>query len=352
MTRRWGIPDGKVVSLLCRGVYGKMVEWGAARLSGGVRESLRRHVHGQFSSGLADYVPRDADVFIGLASYSLEALRWARKNGMKAVIDHGSLYASVERRLLEEEREIWGMPPGSELPPDWLIAKEDEEFKTADRIMLLSQAAKRSLVEAGFPAEKIFVNPCGVDLSAFQPGPKNDGVFRVIQCGRIRAVKGVQYLLKAFDELRLPNSELWFIGGGLESSSSLQRIIEGYRAENIAFKPSVPQSELHKLYSQGSVSVLASVSDGFGMVVPQAMACGLPVIVTENVGAADLVTSGHDGFVVPIRDVEALKEKMVALYRDQEMCRAMGQNARLSVQSGYTWNDYGDRLMGFLKELR
>ncbi len=350
MTRRWDIPDEKVVSLLCRGAYGRLVGWGGAVLSRRVRDSLKRHVHGQFSSRLAHCVPRDADVFIGLASYCLEAVGWARKNGVKAVVDHGSLYAPVERRLLEEEREIWGMRPGPDLPADWLIEKQDEEFRAADRIMLLSQVAKRGMVEGGFPAEKIFVNPCGVDLSEFQPGPKNDRVFRVIQCGGIRAEKGVQYLLKAFDELRLPNSELWFIGGGLESSS-LQRIIREYRSDNIVFKGSVPRSQLQKLYSQGSVSVLASVADGFGMVVPQAMACGLPVIVSENVGAADLVTSEHDGFVIPIRDVEALKEKIVALYRNQEMCRTMGYNARRSVQTGYTWDDYGDRLLGFLKEL-
>ena len=81
------------------------------------------------------------------------------------------------------------------------------------------------------------------------------------------------------------------------------------------------------------------------------MACGLPVIVTENVGAADIVGDGVNGFVIPIRDVEALKERLLCLYEDAERRQHMGQAASDTVARGYTWDDYGDRLSRNLMEL-
>ncbi len=133
------------------------------------------------------------------------------------------------------------------------------------------------MVEEGVPKEKILVNPCGVALDQFRPGIKADKVFRIIQCGSINHRKGVHLLLRAFHELRLPNAELWLVGGDPEISE-LAPIIKRYRTDSVRFIGAVPQSELPLLYQQASISVLASVADGFGMVVPQAMACGLPVI--------------------------------------------------------------------------
>lgn len=81
------------------------------------------------------------------------------------------------------------------------------------------------------------------------------------------------------------------------------------------------------------------------MVQLQAMACGLPLICTQNTGGDDLVEDGKEGFVVPIRDVEALKEKILYLYEHQDICYEMGQAAKSKVQQGFTWDDYGKRIM-------
>jgi len=75
----------------------------------------------------------------------------------------------------------------------------------------------------------------------------------------------------------------------------------------------------------------------------QAMACGLPVICTQNTAGEDLVRDGRDGYVIPIRDVEALKEKLLFFYENPELRRAMGESARERVGKDHSWEDYGNR---------
>ena len=347
-TRRWGISDDKTVSLVANGLLGRLARGTSRCLSVRQQSTLVQRHHDWFSRRIAKHLSPDSDIFIGLSSFCLEALQYARREGMMTIVDHGSLHMKTERRLLNEECERWGFPLVPELPPDWLVDKEDSEFQEADHIFVLSQAAKRSMVENGIHGEKVFINPCGVDLSIFHKSEKHDCVFRVIQCGGIHPRKGVHYLLKAFTELKLPNSELWFVGGGIEHSV-LRPFIEQYRADNIRFLGPVPQGKLPAVYSQGSLFVLASLADGFGMVVPQAMACGLPVIVTENVGAADIVRDGCTGYVVPTRNVEALKQKLLLLYEDQAWRECMGERAHVYAQEFLGWEAYGKRLVGYLR---
>ena len=103
--------------------------------------------------------------------------------------------------------------------------------------------------------------------------------------------------------------------------------------------------------SQGSVFCLASIEEGLAMVQPMAMACGLPVICTTNTGGADIVREGRDGFIVPIRDVDALKEKILYFYEHPDACRAMGESARLRVQAGFSWADYGNKMIAAYQKL-
>ena len=153
--------------------------------------------------------------------------------------------------------------------------------------------------------------------------------------------------MQAFYELNLPKSELWFIGGGLEDSP-LKSVIKKYQRPNIMFKGSYPQKQLQSLYAQGSVFVLASLSDGFGMVVPQAMACGLPVIVTTNVGAADIVTDEKNGLIVEACSVDALKDAILKLYESEETRMAYATNAQKEARKSMSWDNYGERLVNFL----
>lgn len=351
LTKKWGFCDNKIHSLFINGMHSYITNKISSYAPKFMGDLLRESVHNFFSSRLSRCLPLDSDIFIGLSSFCRDALIKAKKEGIIAIVDHGSLHERTEREILQEECEKFGFKPHGNWSQDWLIEKMDAEFAIADYVFVLSNIAKLSMIKNGVSEEKVFVNNCGVNISWFYPGVKDDKVFRVIQCSSIIPRKGIHYLLKAFYELNLPNSELWLIGGGLEKAMkdrSFKEIIKKYERPNILFKGTFPQAKLRELYIQGSVFVLASLADGFGMVIPQAMACGLPVITTENVGATDIIADGNNGYIIPAKNVDALKEKLLFLYENQDICVEMGKEGLRSVCNGYTWDDYGHRLLDFL----
>ncbi len=159
--------------------------------------------------------------------------------------------------------------------------------------------------------------------------------------------KRVHYLLQAFSELNLPNSELILIG---ERQKEMEPFLQKYQRDNIKCKGTFPEKELYKHYSQGSVFCLPSIEDGFGMVLGQALACGLPIICTENTGGPDLIENGKEGFIIPIRDVEKLKEKILILYKNPDLLKSMSEGAIRKAQKA-TWNEYGDRMINLYENL-
>jgi glycosyltransferase involved in cell wall biosynthesis len=194
----------------------------------------------------------------------------------------------------------------------------------------------------------VLVNNTGTDLSAFRQLPKTDDVFRVVVAGTLSLRKGSYYLLKAFCELKLPDAELVHLG---HVEDNVRPILEPYlknaSVRSLGFKP---VEELHRHYSQGSVFVMPSVEEGLAQVQTQAMACGLPLICSTNSGGADLI-SGDEGFVVPIRDVDAIKDKLSYLYEHRDACEHMGREAKRRVHDHFTWDQYGDRMIAIYHQL-
>jgi glycosyltransferase involved in cell wall biosynthesis len=107
---------------------------------------------------------------------------------------------------------------------------------------------------------------------------------------------------------------------------------------------SLPRSELYRLYRESSVLVFPSICDGFGMVVTEALAHGLPVITTDQVGAADLIVDGVNGWIVRAGDAEALRERMAHCLEQPEALRSMREAAE---RTGFkhSWKAYRKRLV-------
>jgi glycosyltransferase involved in cell wall biosynthesis len=291
------------------------------------------------------HIPEATDLFVGWSSFSLHSLSRAKRLGAKTIVERGSSHMLHQRDILLEEYGRFGLKARVAHPR--IVEKELVEYADADYISIPSQYVKRTFLERGVPANKLVHVPYGVNLARFHPVPKQDDTFRIIYCGSIGLRKGVHYLLQAFSELKLPQAELWLIGSMMDE----MRPFLAKFSSRVFHKGPFPESELHKYYSQGSVFCLASIEEGLAMVLPQAMACGLPVICTTHTGGEDMVRDGQDGFIVPIRDVEALKERILFFYSNRDACKEMGYSAQRRVKSGYTWVDYGNRMIGEYKRI-
>lgn len=302
--------------------------------------NLQFWFHEHFDQAVLKFISPASNLFAGWSSLCLYSLRRAKELGALTVVDRGSSHMEYQTKTLQEEYERWGLEFTATHPG--VYERELQEYAEADCIAIPSLFVKRTFLEKGIPESKLIHVPYGTSLAEFYPLPKEDSTFRVIHCGSITLRKGVQYLLQAFYELNLPDTELWLVGS---LSPEMEPFLAKYQSNRIILKGKHPQNQLSWLYSQCSVFCLASIEDGFGMVIPQAMACGLPVIHTTNTGGEDIVRNGVDGVCIPIRDVEALKEKILFFYENSERRVYMGNNALEQASKSLSWDDYGEKMI-------
>lgn len=328
----WGIENSKVRTVFTH----ELLSRGFRRIG---RSDLQHSLNSRYDRIAAGKLNIGADLFVGWSGMSLRSIVRAKELGAQTVVERSSAHIAIQNDILREEADLTGVRV--ELPDPRTIAQELEEYEQADYISVPSSFAFQSFLQRGFSPDRLLLAHFGVDVQQFRAIPKRDTKFRVIHSGSLILRKGVHYLLQAFHELRLKDAELWLIG---RPSPEIMPFLQRYGNANVILKGTFPQSQLYELYSQGSVLCLASVEEGLAMVIPQAMACGLAIICTLNTGANDIVRDSIDGFVVPIRDVEALKERLGFLYSHRNDTRQMGETARKRILQAFTWDDYGDQI--------
>lgn len=289
-----------------------------------------------FDRRIRNLLKEGCDIFHSWNSQCLSSLKEAKKRGIVTTVERSSSHILTQMELIKEEYETYGVSLKPEL--DVVIKRCLKEYEVADYISVPSRFVYDSFLKRGFAREKLILIPLGVDTEKYRPGEKRDKVFRVLFMGQISLRKGVQYLLKAFSELKLKNSELLLVGG---IGKDMKKIFQEY-GKKINLRQIPWSDDLEDICRQSSVFVFPSIEEGSALVNYIAMACGLPVITTFNAGSP--VRDGKDGFLVPIRDIEALKEKILYFYEKPQEIKAMGTSAREEIEN-YTWERYGDQLI-------
>jgi len=285
---------------------------------------------------------KHCDIFHGWLGYSLHTLTRLKGDGTKILIDIYAAHPSFRKEILSDEYERLHL--NYQLTDDPLREKYLKEIELADYLIAPSSHVYETCVWQGVPQDKITIIPFGVDIHRFKPIEKKDKVFRIIYVGAVSVNKGIYYLLEAFQQLGLPNSELVLIG---RLQSEFKPILTKYDGlfQHISH---VPNDQLTHWYGNSSVFAFPSLTEGFAMVINEAMACGLPSIVTENAGG--YVRDNMEGFVIPIRDIETLKEKILFFYENEDRRKEMGKSARKRVEQ-FTWERYGKKLIEFYESI-
>lgn len=302
-----------------------------------IDQEIAHWMHLGFGGYIAANLP-ECDLYMALSGTGLKAGRKVQRKGGVYVCDRGSSHIRYQANILKEEYARHNVT-FQDFDPRGLRV-EEEEYATADAITVPSSFARRSFIEMGVPEHKIHRVPYGVDLSRFYPtGTPDEHEFQVLFVGGACLRKGIPYLLESFARLRHPRKQLTFVGTIL---SDVEPVIRRYaQHQPITCTGPLPQSDVKDVLSRSHLLVLPSVEEGLALVQAQAMACGCPVIGTTNSGAEDLFDDGIEGFVIPIRDTEALTSRMQLLADDPDLRARMSAAALERVKGFGGWDSYG-----------
>ena len=272
---------------------------------------------------------------------ALHTFRAARAAGKKCFYDLPIGYWRAARQILGEEAErrpewVRTMPGLTDSPGK--LARKDKELRLADRIFVPSTFTKMTLAMCPFPIAPVDVLIFGGDdpmvpAASVDPQAKH-GALRVLFVGGLSQRKGIADLFEAVAMLGA-HVELTVIGrkpaeacAPLDSALGKHRWIE-----------SLPREQILAEMRAHDVFVFPSLFEGFGLVITEALSQGLPVITTSHTCGPDVLSEGEDGFIVPIRDPQAIVEKLELLHRDRARLSAMSEAARKKAES-LTWESY------------
>ena len=278
-----------------------------------------------------------ADAVYAYEGCALQTFREAKRHGVKALYELPSSFWYWEHKLLSEEAEL--SPNFSALLPKLrdsasLMERKDEELRLADYVFVPSGHVRRTL-ENVVPAERIRV----VNYGAPPIRRKKEDSFdrtrplRVLFVGALTQRKGIGYLLEAIDMLG-SQVELTIVGGRFLPNSRVDEACNRWR-----WFETLPHSRVLDLMQEADVLVLPSLAEGCALVVPEALACGLPVVVTPNTGSLEFVVDGREGYVVPIRSAEAIADRLSRLHCDRELLAEMSHRAHATAAKK-SWDNY------------
>ena len=275
---------------------------------------------------------QSCDLIMGVAGQTNLGFQTAKQKGAIAWLYCLNNYLPFMQQQIQQEMQFLSEPTVATMNPI-MLQRFLGECEQADLIVVLSEVAKQSFIQAGFAPNQVVILPPFVDTNKFRPTLNKDEVFRVLYVGTIEPRKGVPYLVDAFIKAEIPNSELLIVGG--TSTRALRIFMENTLSKHSNIKQEFwdfSRVDPTEVFGRCSVLVLPSVEDGFGLVALEAMACGLPVIVTSQCGAADLVENEVNGFVVPPRDIQAIADKLLFLADNEAIRQEMGKSARFTAK--------------------
>lgn len=273
-------------------------------------ESLRFRLHPWYDRWVRGQL-RPGDHIISSYGYANASFRWVREHGGRTFLDGGNSHPENFWSVISEEHQRWGCP----LPPfaPHHYRRSMEMMEHVDFVLSPSSYVTRSFLDRGFQPAQIIRNVYPLDLACFTPppGPRPpERPLTVISTGSVSLRKGTPYLLEAFRIIRRaePAARLLLTA---PVADSMKPVLQRYRDLPIEWSPGLPHAPLAERLRGADVFVLPSLEDGFARTVAEALACGLPVVTTPHTGASDLIRSGENGEVVPIRNPQAIADAVL-----------------------------------------
>jgi glycosyltransferase involved in cell wall biosynthesis len=272
-------------------------------------------------------------------------LRFAKLRQARTVLNiHGILQ-------LERRAEQWHEPVSF---IDWMLTLR--YYNLADRIVVNSEYMRNNVVVwYGVNRDKVAVIPNGVDLKMFAGSSDRimlEGDPSVLYVGHLSRLKGVDILIQAITKLKseLPNIKLHLVGHGNARYFAALARKEGIE-KYVVFHGLAEQSMLPSYYKSADICVFPSRHEGFGIVILEAMASGIPVIASDIPSFREIISNGSDGRLFKPEDADALSKEVIALYQNPHLRKELSRNA-FEKATMYSWENIADKYISLYKCLR
>jgi starch synthase len=299
-----------------------------------------------FDRWVASRFAFESDIFWGFQGSCLESLKAARAAGKTAVCEFATAHVTAAIRILSEEAEKhpeWAATISNLHFPDWYRERLEQEPHAADVCIAASGFTQQSLEEVGIPATKILQLPLAADLEQFQFAERRpDGPLKVLFVGGIGQRKGIKYLLEAVRQLNSAQIELSLLGPAPADPRPLEAYSNWY-----TYRGRTDQAGVVRQMQQADVLVLPSVFEGFGLVIVEAMATGLPVITSTHSCGPEVIREGIDGFLLKPDDVAGLSSRLAWCAEHRTPLAEMGRAAHEQAQL-FSWDSHRNKLAGLL----
>lgn len=281
---------------------------------------------------------KPCDVYIALGTvYKNSFVSAKRKFGAKTILEWGSKHIEEQQRILSEI-------PGVKKQPFYFTKRTLDGYNVVDYISIPSDHVKQSFIERGIVENKLLQNPYGVDLSMFSSTELEQGSkYDLIAVGAWSYQKGSDLLIEV---CRKNKFRLLHVGSLVD--------IPFPNDENMTHINSVDQRKLINYYTKARVFVLPSRQDGFGMVLSQALACGLPIVCSKNTGGKDLRNFLNNKKWIIVMQEYTLEELEGCILKALELSKfQVGVRSYLdNIQDKLTWKAYGKRYNETIMEIK
>jgi glycosyltransferase involved in cell wall biosynthesis len=314
--------------------------YAAVRLARGRRaRAIAMHALDAAVDAVAAALVEPCDVLVGMSGIALRTVDAVhRRYGATVFLERSSRHILSQRAILEA---IPGSGP--EPVPAASVRRELAGYERADVVSVPARHVAESFLERGFPEERLFVNPFGVDLEVFQPTPAPARPPTVVTTGAWSLQKGSDVLVEAWRGLPA-GTRLLHVGPVVD--------VPLPRDPHFTHVDAVPQNDLPRYYAQGHVFAMASRQEGLALVQVQALACGLQLVCTSRTGGADLSASAAAPGavrVVPPDDPARLRDAIAAALADLPP-PGTPRDLLGAGRATFSWRAYAERYAARMQE--
>jgi alpha-maltose-1-phosphate synthase len=291
-----------------------------------------------------------APLFWGFQGSSMLSLQKTKEKGGTAICELATAHVTYAQKILEEEMRL--MPEWADTISNVVFPKQyqyrlEQEPLIADKVIAASAFTKLSLMDAGIAEQKIVTLPLGAQIQhiPFDSSFKkiNDRPLRLLFAGTLTQRKGIAYLLEAMTRLKGKDVELHCIGHTFGGEAILKKYASHY-----TYHGAMSQQQLFASYQHFDALILPTIFEGFALVIIEALAAGLPVITTSHSIGPDVIKNDENGYIIPIRNVEALVTSIENLrHKQDDEFHTMRLNSHKAALN-YSWKNYSLRLSDFL----